>query len=177
MGVILSTCHTDKPLNQTLSNLGAFGGLLSAVCTVILTVVAIIGLNTWSKQLKNGKFLTAIWEEKVSICKLNNKLSSWHAFYKSGAEGLKELSEKNETEIHSCLNKLDDLSYQLDALSSQNKETWQRNSRALRMRLNDHKQYLDSTDFSNLDAENHATEAKYITQLCDNENIYCDHRD
>jgi hypothetical protein len=168
----LSTCHTDKPFNQTLSNLGAFGGFLSGVCTVILTVVAIMGLNTWSKQLKSGKFLTAIWEAKVLICKFDNAFYSWHAFYKLGAEELKELSEKCEAEIHSCLNKLDDLSHQLDALSSQNKETWQRNVRGLSMLFNEHKQYIVSTDFSSLDAENHATEAKRVLQLFENKKMY-----
>ena len=127
-----------------------------------------MGLNTWSKQLKSGKFLTAIWEAKVLICKFDNAFYSWHAFYKSGEEELKGLSEKCEAEIHSCLNELDDLSHQLDALSSQNKETWQRNVRGLRMLFNEHKQYLISTDFSSSDGEG----AIRVHQLLENRKMY-----
>jgi hypothetical protein len=171
--VLVSIDQTEKiTFNQILGNLSSVGGFLSGLGTIIVTIIAMAGFNTWSKQLKNGKFLTAIWEAKVVICKLDNAFLSWHKFYKSGAEELKELSEKCEAEIHSCLNKLDDLSNQLDALSSQNKETWQCNVRGLSMLFNDHEEYLISKDFSSLDAESHASEAIRVHQLFENRKMY-----
>jgi len=175
MGVVIlvSIDQTEKiTFNQILSNLSAVGGFLSGVGTIIVTVIAMTGLNTWSKQLKNGKFLTAIWEAKVLISKFDNEFYFWHAFYKSGAEELKLLSQKCENEIHLCLNNLHDLSHQLDALSSQNKETWKRNIRGLNMLFNEHKQYIDSTDFTSSDSENHAAEAKRALQLFENKKMY-----
>ena len=167
--VLVSIDQTEKiTFNQILGNLSSVGGFLSGVGTIIVTVIAMAGFNTWSIQLKNGKFLTAIWEAKVLICKFDNAFYSWHAFYKSGAEESKKLSEKCEAEIHSCLNELDDLSHQLDALSSQNKETWQRNVRGLRMLFNEHKQYLISTDFSSSDGEG----AIRVHQLRENRKMY-----
>ena len=167
--VLVSMDQTEKiTFNQILGNLSSVGGFLSGVGTLIVTVIAMVGLNTWSKQLKNGKFLTAIWEAKVSICKFDNAFYSWHAFYKSDAEELKKLSEKCEAEIHSCLNELGDLSHQLDALSSQNKDVWQRNVRGLRMLFSDHKRYLISTDFSSLDEEG----AIRVHQLFENRKMY-----
>ncbi len=175
MGVVIlvSIDQTEKiTFNQILSNLSAVGGFLSGVGTIIVTVIAMTGLNTWSKQLKNGKFLTAIWEAKVLISKFDNEFYSWHAFFKSGTEELKEQSIKSEFEMYSCINKLDDLSHQLDTLSSQNKEAWQCNVRGLSMLFNDHKQYLISTDFSSLGAEIHTSEAIRVHQLFDNKKMY-----
>jgi hypothetical protein len=171
--VLVSIDQTEKiTFNQILGNLSSVGGFLSGVSTLIVTVIAMAGFNTWSKQLKNGKVLTAIWEAKVLICKFDNAFYSWHAYYKSGEEELKKLSEKCETEIHSCLNELEDLSHQLDALSSQNKETWQCNVRGLRMLLSEHERYLISTDFSNLDAGSDASEAIRVYQLFEKRKKY-----
>ncbi|GAB0112174.1 hypothetical protein PA7559_34440 [Pseudoalteromonas distincta] len=173
--VIVSIEQTENiAFNQILSNLSAVGGFLSGVGTIIVTVIAMMGLNTWSKQLKNGKFLTAIWEAKVLISKFDNEFYSWHAFLKSGIEELREQSIKSESEIHFCINKLDDLSHQLDALSSRNKEKWQCNVRGLRMLFNDHKQYIISTDFSSLDVDSHASETKRVLQLFENKKVYID---
>jgi hypothetical protein len=171
--VLISIDQAEKiTFNQILGNLSSVGGFLSGVGTIIVTVIAMAGFNTWSKQLKNGKVLTVIWEAKVLICKFDNTFYSWHAFYKSGAEESKKLREKCEAEIHSCLNKLDDLSHQLDALSSQNKETWQCNVRGLRMLLSDHKRYLIYTEFSSSDAESDASNAIRVHQLLENRKIY-----
>lgn len=171
--VLVSIDQTEKiTFNQLLGNLSSFGGFLSGVGTLIITIIAMTGLNTWSKQLKNGKFLTAIWEAKVLISKFDNEFYTWHAFFKSDTEELKEQSIKSESEIHSCINKLFELSHQLDVLSSQNKEAWQRNVRGLIMLFNDHERYLISIDSRSLDAEIHASESIRVHQLLENRKMY-----
>jgi FtsZ-binding cell division protein ZapB len=171
--VLVSIDQTEKiTFAQILSNLSSVGGFLSGVGTIIVTVIAMTGLNIWSKQLKNGKFLTAIWEAKVLISKFDNEFNTWHTFLKSDTEELKEQSIKSESEIHSCIKKLNDLSHQLDALSSQNKDVWQCNVRGLSMLFNDYEQYLISTDFSSLDAKSYASEVIRVHQLFENRKVY-----
>ncbi|MDE1233237.1 MULTISPECIES: hypothetical protein [Vibrio] len=145
-----------------LSDLGSFGSFLSGVGTIIAAAAAAYGVDTWSKQLKSGKYLVYIWECKALLSQFNNEFYIWHAFHKSPNESLKTQGSNAYKAIEKVLEKLNSHSLHLDALSSKSGEKWVADIRGLRMIVNEHRAFLNSTDFSTDELHLHAVHAQQV---------------
>ncbi|EPH6536720.1 hypothetical protein ACS1UB_004256 [Vibrio vulnificus] len=138
-----------------MSDLGNFGSFLSGIGTIIAATAAAYGVDTWSKQLKSGKYLAYIWECKALLSQFNNEFYTWHAFYNSEHESLKKQGVKALEALNNVLDKLNSHSLHLDALSSKSGEKWVADIRGLHMILNEHRVFLESTEFSTDDIHLH----------------------
>jgi hypothetical protein len=158
--------------SQTLSDLGAFGSFLSGMGTIIAAGVAAYGVDTWSKQLKSGKYLALIWEAKALVSKFNNAFFFWHAFYKIDSQELKVKSDKCYKEMMECTDTLSHLAFQLDALGSSEQETWVRHIRGLTMLITDHERFVSSENFSQTDLNVYAQQVAMVSALFQKKDSY-----
>ena len=177
MGIIilmLLLVSDREAFSSLLSDLGSFGGFLSGVGTIIAAAVAAYGVDTWSRQLKVGKYLAHIWNFKALLSKFENEFNFWHAFYKSTNERLKLKSSDSFDAINDALNELSEVSLHLDVLSSESEEKWVRNIRGLQMLVKDHKRFLDTTDFNADDLGLNVEQAKKVIERFEQKKSYVD---
>ncbi|PCE65530.1 hypothetical protein [Salinivibrio sp. YCSC6] len=157
---------------MTLSDLGDLGSFLSGVGTIFGVIVAIYGIKVWSKQLKNGKQLAYIWEAKALLSKFDNEFYFWHAFYKSHNQDIRRQGDKAYSDLKLSLNKLSDISFYLDVLSGESEEKWVRNVRGLKIMLDEHKHYLETTEFNHHDTKQIADQSLQIINIFKSKDVY-----
>jgi len=151
--VICLAVSTDYIEDKTefswvLLNLGSFGSFIGGIATFVAAIAACVGIKIWFTQLKGEKVLSAIWNFKSTLIRFESEFYFWHAFYKSENQNMKDLSLESKRKIKSCLEKLENLSYQLDSFCFKDSIQWGNQVRILKMSFSEHNQYLESTDFS-----------------------------
>ncbi|MFM5706531.1 hypothetical protein ACET7L_12335 [Aeromonas veronii] len=127
MGVIalISIYQVDqKSFSQTLSDLGSFGSFLSGVAAIIAAGAAAIGVTSWLKQLKFGKYLVCIWDVQVALRKLHAEQIMWYIYKYQERNEEVEFVSKLEKELEDSFNDLKIACHSLDSIVVKNGFIW-----------------------------------------------------
>lgn len=114
--------------SSLINDLGSFGSFLSGLGTIVAAAAAAIGVDSWVKQLKYGKYLDIIWAAKVAIRKVHVSETDW---YISNYSYLEQPSESGSLDLEAKLKRLkydfDDLTdkfHHLDQVVVKNQFLW-----------------------------------------------------
>ncbi|MDE1244217.1 hypothetical protein [Vibrio aestuarianus] len=123
--LILWTLYIDdlEQFNETLTTLGLFGGFLSGVGTIIAAGAAALGVDSWIKQFKSGKYLVLVWDAQVALRKVHAAETFWYIHAYRRSDDAKDLLKSKSEELNVALDELDNSAHSLDALVNKNAQT------------------------------------------------------
>ncbi|MDO6683154.1 hypothetical protein Q4551_12730 [Oceanobacter sp. 5_MG-2023] len=163
--IIISGYVSDRVLfSQSLADIGAFGSFLGGCATLVASIAAIIGVNTWIKQIKLGPYFDYIWSAKVALRKINNEKISWYIFkyqLRNNPDLPEEVKdqlsgniEKHKKEIESQFDILKDKFDHIDQIIAKNDYEWANHLSRYRRAYKDIGDFLTTTNVPVFDESN-----------------------